>query len=112
MAGALDAPGNIGPGHEGAEYNLWADPVAADAVLHSDVPVTLVPLDATNDVPITVHFALALQRRHYATSAASVAWELMDVTRTYAGGTTSGIHWPRPRWDGRTWPRFAASGCV
>jgi pyrimidine-specific ribonucleoside hydrolase len=30
MAGTVDAPGNIGPGHEGAEYNLWGDLVAAD----------------------------------------------------------------------------------
>ena len=42
MAGAVDVPGNIGAGHEDAEYNVWVDPVAADAVLRSGVPVTLV----------------------------------------------------------------------
>jgi inosine-uridine nucleoside N-ribohydrolase len=86
MAGSVDAPGNIGKGHEGAEYNLWIDPVAADEVLRSGVPVTLVPLDATNAVPATVFFALGLQRYHYATPAASLAWELMDVNRMHAGG--------------------------
>jgi pyrimidine-specific ribonucleoside hydrolase len=86
MAGTIDAPGNVGPGHEGAEYNLWVDPAAADEVLRSDVPVTLVPLDATNSVPATVVFALALQRYHYARPAASLAWELMDLNRMHAGG--------------------------
>jgi pyrimidine-specific ribonucleoside hydrolase len=86
MAGTVDAPGNIGRGHEGAEYNLWVDPVAADEVLRSDVPVTLVPLDATNSVPATIFFALGLQRYHYARPAAAIAWELMDLNRTYAGG--------------------------
>lgn len=86
MAGTVDAPGNIGAGHEGAEYNLWVDPVAADEVLRSDVPVTLVPLDATNAVPATVFFALGLQRHHYGEPAAALAWALMDATRMHAGG--------------------------
>ena len=86
MAGTVDAPGNIGPGHEGAEYNVWVDPVAADEVLRSDVPTTLVPLDATNAVPATVFFAIGLQRFHYRTPAASLAWELVDITRMHAGG--------------------------
>jgi pyrimidine-specific ribonucleoside hydrolase len=86
MAGTVDAPGNIGTGHEGAEYNLWVDPVAADEVLRSDIPMTLVPLDATNAVPATVFFALALQRFHYGTAPAALAWELVETTRMHAGG--------------------------
>ncbi len=86
MAGTVDAPGNIGAGHEGAEYNVWVDPVAADEVLRSEVPVTLVPLDATNAVPATMFFALVLQRYHYGTPSAALAWELVDVTRMHAGG--------------------------
>jgi len=42
MGGAPDGIGNAGPF---AEYNLWADPDAADAVLTAGVPVTLVGLD-------------------------------------------------------------------
>lgn len=87
MAGAVDAPGNIGSGHEGAEYNLWVDPVAADEVLRSEVPVTVVPLDATNAVPATVFFALGLQRFHYGTAPAALAWALVDATRMHAGGS-------------------------
>ena len=86
MAGAVDVPGNIGAGHEGAEYNLWVDPVAADEVLRSGIPVTLIPLDATNDVPVTVAFSLALERAHYATRAGALAEALIRVTRMHAGG--------------------------
>jgi inosine-uridine nucleoside N-ribohydrolase len=77
MAGAVGVPGNIGPGHEGSEYNVWVDPTAARIVFAAGVPVTLVPLDATNDVPITPAFAAALRRHHAATPAAAAAWSLL-----------------------------------
>jgi inosine-uridine nucleoside N-ribohydrolase len=87
MGGALDVPGNVGSGHERAEYNVWIDPVAAQRVLASDVPVTIVPLDATNDVPVTVFFSEALRRYHYATPAATAAWELFQQTpAVWTGG--------------------------
>ena len=76
MAGAVSVPGNVGPGHDQAEFNVWIDPLAAREVLASGVPVTLVPLDATNDVPSAVFFSDALRRYHYSSPAATVAWEL------------------------------------
>ncbi|KAL1548539.1 Nucleoside hydrolase 3 [Salvia divinorum] len=39
-----------------AEFNLFGDPFAAYQVIHSGIPITLVPLDATNTIPITVNF--------------------------------------------------------
>ncbi|KAK7348185.1 hypothetical protein VNO80_22735 [Phaseolus coccineus] len=39
-----------------AEFNIFADPFAAYQVIHSGIPVTLVPLDATNTIPITKEF--------------------------------------------------------
>ncbi|KAL1188579.1 Nucleoside hydrolase 3 [Cardamine amara subsp. amara] len=39
-----------------AEFNIFADPFAAYQVFHSGVPMTLVPLDATNTIPINKKF--------------------------------------------------------
>ncbi|KAL2464091.1 inosine-uridine preferring nucleoside hydrolase family protein [Forsythia ovata] len=39
-----------------AEFNIFGDPFAAYQVIHSGIPVTLVPLDATNTIPITSEF--------------------------------------------------------
>jgi pyrimidine-specific ribonucleoside hydrolase len=54
MAGAIDVAGNTPNGV--AEYNVWVDPLAAKEVIEGMDP-TLVPLDATNDVPFTSFFA-------------------------------------------------------
>ena len=50
MGGAVDVPGNVEDA-PAAEWNLYVDPEAARRVFAAGVPVTLVPLDATNDVP-------------------------------------------------------------
>ncbi|XP_045802030.1 uncharacterized protein LOC123895617 [Trifolium pratense] len=39
-----------------AEFNIFGDPFAAYQVIHSGIPVTLVPLDATNTIPISEEF--------------------------------------------------------
>lgn len=59
MAGALTVPGNAPNGV--AEDNVWIDPLAASRVMTA-LPVTLVPLDATNGVPFTAFFVDALAR--------------------------------------------------
>jgi inosine-uridine nucleoside N-ribohydrolase len=54
MGGAIDVPGNA-PGKASspvAEWNIYVDPAAAGIVLKSGIPITLVPLDATSQVPI------------------------------------------------------------
>lgn len=60
MGGAVWAKGNIiVPGftdhykNRTSEWNVMIDPVASRIVLQSGVPLTLVPLDATNDVRVT-----------------------------------------------------------
>ena len=46
LGGCFQTPGNITPV---SEYNIWADPEAADIVLGSGAPVILVPLDVCED---------------------------------------------------------------
>jgi len=57
MGGAVLVPGNIGdllpdPANVVAEWNFYADAVAAQEVFDSGVEIYLVPLDATNQVTI------------------------------------------------------------
>jgi purine nucleosidase len=47
MAGAHFAGGNVTPA---AEFNVFADPEAADIVLKSGVPIVMLPLDVTHQV--------------------------------------------------------------
>jgi pyrimidine-specific ribonucleoside hydrolase len=56
MGGAIHIPGNIKSDwpeidNEVAEWNIWVDPAAAAVVFASGLPIHLVPLDATNQVP-------------------------------------------------------------
>ncbi|XP_004486297.1 nucleoside hydrolase 3-like [Cicer arietinum] len=39
-----------------AEFNIFGDPFAAYQVIHSGIPITLIPLDATNTIPINEEF--------------------------------------------------------
>src|SRR5207302_1018609 len=48
MGGASQALGNMTPA---AEFNIHADPLAAALVFDSAVPITLIPLDLTHQVP-------------------------------------------------------------
>ena len=57
MGGALAVPGNVAP-HPGtsdgsAEWNAYWDPRSMGTIWNSSVPLVLVPLDATNHVPVT-----------------------------------------------------------
>ena len=65
MGGAVNAQGNVGSSgvgiqNEYAEWNIYIDPAAANLVFNSGIPIVLVPLDATDDVPVTRDFYQAL----------------------------------------------------
>ncbi|KAL4377025.1 hypothetical protein GQ457_02G035390 [Hibiscus cannabinus] len=46
-----------------AEFNIFSDPFAAYKVLHSGIPFTLIPLDATNTIPVSKSFFMEFERR-------------------------------------------------
>jgi pyrimidine-specific ribonucleoside hydrolase len=66
MGGAVEVAGNVGSSssieNEVAEWNFYVDPRAAAEVFGSGAPITLVPLDATNHVPLTMEFYRRLER--------------------------------------------------
>lgn len=92
MGGAVDVRGNT-PVNPHAEYNIWVDPTAAAEVLASGVPVTLVPLDATNQVPLEARHVRVLQEHAAAPAAAAVLTMLQ----------------PGEGWDLYFWDQLAAA---
>ena len=88
MGGAVDVPGNVfldGSEPAPAEWNLYVDPTAAAEVVASGAPVTLVGLDATNQVPVTREFVEAL-REGAESDAAQVAADLLEGNPMVASG--------------------------
>ena len=73
MLGHVDAPGNVFvdglDGDDPLEWNAYADPSAVAAVFATDVPIDLVPLDATDDVPVPADLPKRLAEDHAAAGA-------------------------------------------
>lgn len=53
MGGSVDGVGNVTPS---AEFNIHCDPVSARSVFQSPTTKTLIPLDVTRQVPLTLDF--------------------------------------------------------
>lgn len=62
MAGAFKVRGNVVTyNHDNtAEWNVFWDPKAAERLLGFDLPLTFIPLDVTNEVPVTIDFLKSL----------------------------------------------------
>jgi pyrimidine-specific ribonucleoside hydrolase len=81
MGGAVDVPGNIqeivprSP-NAVAEWNIYTDPYAASVVFRSGVPIALVPLDATDQIPVTDAFRQRL-RADQTSEAARYAYRVL-----------------------------------
>jgi pyrimidine-specific ribonucleoside hydrolase len=85
MGGAVEAPGNVydpnlGFDNRTAEWNIYADPLAARIVFESGVPITMVPLDATNYVPVSMPFFQRLQQ-HHPTRAGTFTFNLFYINQ-------------------------------
>ncbi|CAM0955554.1 unnamed protein product [Alopecurus aequalis] len=79
--GAVRAEGNLfsaSSANPFAEFNVFGDPFAAYQVLHSGVPITLVPLDATNTIPVTEEFFSEFGRRWQSTPEAQYCFQSLD----------------------------------
>lgn len=83
MGGALNVHGNVQTAFESgqdgsAEWNVYWDPIAADRIWKTAIPITLCPLDITNLVPITQAFLrpLSRQRRYPLSDLAGTCYAL------------------------------------
>ena len=80
MAGAVDAPGNVivegVTAEDRLEWNVAADPSAVAAVMATTIPITIVPLDATDDVPVPLDLDDQLEADH-AAAGADLTYELL-----------------------------------
>ena len=77
MLGAVGVPGNVmtQPGLPTAEWNAHADPTAVRRILEAGFDWTLVPLDATNNAPLTPELLAELGSDH-AAGPADLVFEL------------------------------------
>lgn len=74
MGGAVDVAGSpVSEKNTVAEWNIYCDPHAARLVFESGAPITLVPLDATNEVPVTPEFVATLEAEKATSEAEFVA---------------------------------------
>ncbi len=88
--------GSIGEGNTtvSAEFNIYADPEAADIVFRSGVPITMIGLDVTHQALLDRASAAAL--RAGGGTSARIAAELtefaLDRNLEWSGSTTTAIH--------------------
>lgn len=80
MGGAVNVLGNLegddkASKNDAAEWNIYIDPAAADIVFRSGAPLTLVPLDLTNQVPVDENFYQDL-KKHQSTPSGQLAFSI------------------------------------
>lgn len=85
MGGALRVPGNVGEvdasiKNQGAEWNFYLDPLAAQRVFKAKLPLILVPLDVTNKLPLDLSFYERLKHQHR-TPEATYVYRLLRMHR-------------------------------
>lgn len=86
VGGAILSPGNLEGRPQGfrnqvAEYNIFLDAKAADTVFTSDIPITLVPVDVAEHVPVTKEFFEKLSANRKTPSANFVYEVIKPYTR-------------------------------
>jgi len=98
MGGAVGVSGNLGDGgafktvNTSSEWNLYIDPGAAKIVFTSGAPIRLVPLDATQRVPID----MAMLEQFQARASAPLSRFVAQVLATNRESTRQGFYFA---WD-------------
>ena len=85
MGGAVDVGGNVLYANPDAEFNIWADPHAAAMVFATDIPITMIPLDATNALPVTPYLYEAVAAHRDASPVAAFMADYLDATPLQGG---------------------------
>jgi len=85
MAGAFAVPGNVEEnGYDSAaEWNVYGDPPAFKTVLESGVPIKMVPLDVTNDLPVHSEFLRKLEAQSATSKASLLATKLWSLVKGF-----------------------------
>jgi purine nucleosidase len=85
MGGAINAKGNVEEnGHDGsAEWNVYADAPAFKSVLESGVPIKLITLDVTNELPVTREFLQRLEDQSQTSKASTLAAKLWSLVKGF-----------------------------
>ena len=88
MGGAVDVEGSfVSDENTTAEWNIFSDPHGAKLTVESGAPITLVPLDATNEVPVTPEFVAQLEAEKASPAAEFVATLLSNNADSIASGS-------------------------
>ncbi|MBE9044159.1 nucleoside hydrolase [Pleurocapsales cyanobacterium LEGE 10410] len=103
MGGALTVGGNVQKvfalEHDGtAEWNVFWDAIAAKQIWDTKIPITLCPLDLTNDVPVTAEFirTLAKQRRYLLSDLVGLCYALAIPQDYYCWDILATAYLARP----------------
>ena len=85
MGGAINCKGNVEEeGTDGtAEWNVYADPAAFKVVLDSKIPIKLITLDLTNDLPVTKDFLAKLEAQSENSRASALAFKLWSLVKGF-----------------------------
>lgn len=85
MGGAISVKGNIFPAvlnfNNVAELNIYLDPLAASITFSAGIPITLVPLDITNTVPLDMKFYRELKKIKHTTPIAHFIFQALSKFR-------------------------------
>ncbi|MBI5171929.1 MAG: nucleoside hydrolase [Candidatus Obscuribacter sp.] len=85
MGGAVSVKGNVEePGHDGsAEWNVYADPIAFKQIVDTKLPIKLITLDLTNEMPVTKDFIGKLEAQAERSRASALAAKLWSLVKGF-----------------------------